>query len=124
VAAVPSVDDLRNRAFALVRVAVGGERRPFAAGSAVQLTFTDVGAGVQGSCNGMGSPVADVRDGRLVLAIGGREEMRCDEARMRDDAWLVAFLAAGPLVELDGDRLTLRTRDALVVGHGRRPEAG
>jgi heat shock protein HslJ len=74
-------------------------------GTRVTLTFKDGSLQASGGCNSMGGKYALDGD-RLTTSQMFMTEMGCDEPRMKQDAWLSAFLADVKL-SLDGDTITL-----------------
>lgn len=69
--------------------------------------------GGSAGCNSFGSPFWVV-DGRLQADAFSMTEMGCEQALMDQDGAITAFLAAHPVITLDGDRLRL-TGDTITM---------
>jgi heat shock protein HslJ len=97
---------LDGREFLSASVTDGGVDRPLVAGTQIRLTFGPGTLGAQAGCNQIGGSYR-LDGGRLIFEGAGMTEMGCDPARHAQDDWLVAFLAAGPSVQLTTDALVL-----------------
>ncbi|HEY5881504.1 MAG TPA: META domain-containing protein, partial [Nakamurella sp.] len=84
--------------------------------STITLTFEGGSLSANAGCNSMAGRYVAV-GGKLTAPQLASTMMACDEALMAQDAWLAAFLAAGPTYTLDGDTLTLTNgTDTIVLG--------
>ncbi len=108
-AAALSLDDLDGRAFASDRV--DGHR--LVADTQILLTFKGSDVSAYAGCNHLSGKAAVDADTLTVSNLAGTE-MGCPDGRNDQDAWLSAFLAAGPSVDLDGDTLTLTGGDVVI----------
>lgn len=106
------LDDLAGRTFVADRV--DSPDHTVVPGSTIRLKFTADTIGAHAGCNSMGGDVS-VEDGVLVVGPISMTEMACDEPLMRQDTWLSGLLGDRPAVDLEGDRLTLRTDDTVLV---------
>lgn len=101
---------LAGRTFLSESVTRDGVPHPLVAGTRIRLAFGDAGTfTASAGCNTMSGSV-DVEDARIVVGGLAMTEMGCDPERHEQDAWLAAFLGAGPAYELEGDRLRLSGR--------------
>jgi heat shock protein HslJ len=80
--------------------------RTLVPGTRIELRFGDGKLDAQAGCNHIGG-AARIDRQRLVLGEVATTEMGCDPARHEQDAWLTAFLQAGPALRLDGAELVL-----------------
>lgn len=111
---VPAVG-LTGRTFLSTGVTVDGAPFALVAGTRIRLTFSDANnLGGSAGCNIFGGTY--VLDGnRIVWTGGGMTEMACDEPRMSQDDWLIAFLSSSPTFVLNGNDLTLTSGTTVVT---------
>ena len=88
-------------------------------GTTIRIGFDEAsGGGLQfdmhGGCNSMDGNFA-LEDGVMVVGEVAMTDMGCDTALMDQDAWLAAFVIAGPTLELSGDTLTLTGDTATLI---------
>lgn len=87
-------------------VSIDGET---AASKAAKLKFEDERLGANVGCNGIGGPWR-VENGRLLAGPLAQTEMYCDGPVWEQEQSTSALLVAAPEIELDGDRMLLRSR--------------
>lgn len=103
-----------GRTYVSTDVTVKSEPRRLVEGSRLRLTFDETNVRADAGCNSLGG--AYRLDGeRLVVSALGGTEIGCEPALMRQDKWLAGLLTAGPMVALEGDRLTLTDGDTVVT---------
>lgn len=124
-AAGPTPAQLDGRAFSSTAVR-GHEPVP---GSQVTIAFDGERLSARADCNTLTGGWS--LDGDRLRTDGdlAQTQMACDEALMRQDEWLGAFLGAAPRIALDGDALTLSGDEATIelreaAPSGPRPIAG
>ena len=76
----------------------------------IHLDFMQRNTGVEfslyGGCNSIIGEFS-IDDGAMVISTLSMTEMGCGTPLMEQDQWLVDFMIAGPLLELEGNNLTL-----------------
>ncbi len=113
-AVADSVATAVGRTYVSTDVTVKGEPRRLVEGSRLRLTFDETNVGADAGCNSLSG--AYWLDGeRLVVSGLGGTEIGCEPALMRQDKWLAGLLTSGPMVALEGDRLTLTDGDTVVT---------
>ena len=106
---------LAGRSFTSNSVTVGGEPFTLVAGTQLHLTFTDEAITAQAGYNTM-SGIATTNDDVLRLSDGlATTEMGCDAQLMKQDEWYADILMASPTVAVDGDVITLSSKDSVVM---------
>jgi heat shock protein HslJ len=103
--AVPGTS-LDGRTFLSTSITTNGEPQDLVPGTRVRLSFSDGQLSASAGCNTMGGTYA-IADGQLRVTGLATTEMGCDADRHDQDAWLSAFLGAGPAVTLAGNELVL-----------------
>lgn len=104
---------LADREFLSIKVIDGGADRPLVAGTRIRLNFRATDLGASAGCNSIGGTYR-VDGGKLVFEGGGMTEMGCDDARSKQDDWLITLLGSRPAVRLSGNDLEL-TSGSIVV---------
>jgi heat shock protein HslJ len=113
-AVADSVADAVGRTYVSTGVTVKGEPRPLVEGSRIRLALDEGSVGADAGCNHLGGTY-EMDGDRLVVAGLAGTEMGCDPAALMDqDSWLANLLTAGPVVAVEGDRLTLTSGDTVV----------
>lgn len=112
-AGADSVADAVGRTYVSTDVIVDGEPHPLVDGSRIRLVIDERSVGADAGCNSLGGEY-EMDGDRLVVNGLAMTEMGCDPALMEQDDWLVDLLTAGPVLALDGDRLTLTSGDTVV----------
>lgn len=84
------------------------------ADTTVRLSFEDDVLSFSADCNGH-SGAYELHDGRLMIAGLASTAIGCGAALLAQDMWLAEFFSSSPLLELDGDRLTLTGAQATLV---------
>jgi len=87
-------------------VSIDGET---AASKSAMLKFEAERLGANVGCNGIGGPWR-VENGRLLAGPLAQTEMYCDGPVWEQEQSTSALLVAAPEIELDGDRMLLRSR--------------
>lgn len=87
-------------------ISIDGES---AASNAANLKFEDERLGANVGCNGIGGPWR-VENGRLLAGPLAQTEMYCEGLVWEQEQSTSALLVAAPEIELDGDRMRLRSR--------------
>lgn len=106
---------LGGRTFTSTTITEKGTQRPLAAGTSIQLRFTDDRRLVANAgCNTMSGTVT-LAGGRLDAAGLSITEMGCDPTRHEQDQRLSAFLSGKPAWRLDGENLVLGSADTELV---------
>jgi heat shock protein HslJ len=80
--------------------------RALVPGTRIELRFGDGKLDAQAGCNHIGG-AARIDRQRLIMGEVATTDMGCDPARHEQDAWLAAFLQAGPGLRLAGAELVL-----------------
>lgn len=78
------------------------------ASEAAKLRFEDDRIGANVGCNGMGGPWR-LEDGRLIAGPLVQTEMYCEGDVWGQEKAIGALLAGAPVLELEGDKLTLKS---------------
>lgn len=105
--------DATGHTYLSTSVTVDGEPRPLVDGSRIRLVIDERSVGADAGCNSLGGEY-EMDGDRLVVNGLAMTEMGCDPALMEQEDWLVDLLTAGPVLALDGDRLTLTSGDTVV----------
>jgi heat shock protein HslJ len=99
---------LWGRTFLSGTVTENGQDRPLVPGTRLRLTFQDGNLGANAGCNHLTGRVS-IDGEHLVVGPFASTMMACDALLEEQDAWLAAFLSAGPTWRLEGDDLILST---------------
>ncbi|MGZ4692206.1 MAG: META domain-containing protein [Acidimicrobiales bacterium] len=123
-ASTPSGGDLAaalvGRTFVSQSVTVAGVDHPLVGTRPITVRFGDGELSAQPGCNQIGAAFSWDGD-RLVWSSGSQTEMACsDPGLMEQDTWFGGLIAAGPTVDLAGDRLTMTSGDTVIVFVDRR----
>lgn len=92
--------------------AIPGDAPPGVAGSS-DSPASQRSVGADAGCNSLGGEYEMEGDRLVVEGLAGTD-MGCEPGLMEQDEWLVDLLTAGPVLALDGDRLTLTSGDTVV----------
>lgn len=111
--------ELDGRQFIAVTVEEGGAARPLVDGTRIDVRFDDGNIGLSAGCNSMGATYR-IDDGVLIVDDMAMTAMGCDPARHAQDDFLASFVADGPEVVLEGDRLRLIATDVVIELDDRR----
>jgi heat shock protein HslJ len=107
-------DALGGRTFLSITVHGADGPRELVPGTRVAITFGDDGRlSVSAGCNTMGGSYR-IDGGRLRVTGGATTEMGCEAPRQAQDEWLFAFIGSGPTATLQGDVLTMTSRDSTI----------
>jgi heat shock protein HslJ len=107
-----TADSLDGRKF--LSIDVTGHR--LVAGSQIRLNFDGDRLGASVGCNQLGGTWSIDGDALVVPDDMVMTEMACDPpARMDQDTWFASFLSSRPTIVLDGDTLTLTSRDVTIT---------
>lgn len=110
-AAAPGLPN--GRTFLSTEVLEGGEPRPLASNSRIELTFARGEVTADGGCNILRGSARLVGDRLMVDGMGGTERA-CEQALMEQDDWLAKFLEGDPSWRLQGDKLVLTSGDTKI----------
>ncbi len=80
----------------------------------VWLSFKDTALGANAGCNSIDAEY-QLAGNQLQIGGYGQTEMGCDPARGAQDDWLIAFLTADPMFEMNEPRLILETANARMI---------
>ena len=105
---------LTGRQFLATGVTKDGQPFALAAGTRIRLTFENGRLGAQAGCNIIGGALT-IDGNKLVFSGGEMTEMACQEPRMAQDQWLIAFLTSSPTSALNGNDLTLTSGTTVVT---------
>lgn len=106
----PPVFDLDGREFLSTSV----EGYDLVGDTVIRLTFDDGSLSANAGCNTIFGGYT-VNGDRLSVSTIGTTEMACEQDLMVQDRWLTDILALEPILELDGDTLTLRGAGGAVI---------
>jgi heat shock protein HslJ len=109
-------EDAPHGTWLSTSVREAGPAKALVQGHRFSLQFHDDGRlSASGDCN-TSSGTVRFADGRMTVGDLGTTAMGCPGAgRQERDAWLAAFLAAGPAYTYDGERLDLSTSTAAMA---------
>jgi len=107
-------DALGGRTFLSTTVLEADGPRELVPGTHLVITFGDDGhLSVSAGCNTMGGSYRIDGD-RLRVTEVATTEMGCDAPHQAQDEWLFAFIGSEPTATLDGDDLTMTSRDTTI----------
>jgi heat shock protein HslJ len=108
-------DPLRGRTFTATAITEQGAPRPLAAGTSIELRFTDDGRLLaRAGCNTMSGPVS-LGGGKLTTTELSMTDMGCDPPRHEQDRRMAEFLGGAPAWRLDGENLVLSSTSTRIV---------
>lgn len=102
---------LDGRTFLSVSVTQAGVERALVPNARIRLDFRNGGQlSVAAGCNTMGATYR-IENGKLLTSGGATTEIGCEQAAQAQDEWVFAFVLSSPVVDLDGNDLTLTQGD-------------
>jgi heat shock protein HslJ len=107
----PPVDNLPREAFVALALSDGGEPRPIVPETEIVVSFEEDGKiGWDSGCNRGSSDLEIVEDHLKVDDRFGSTLMGCSGPLGDQERWLIRFLTSDPEWQIDGRRLTLKSR--------------